>query len=136
MMLDVKALHEALDLTRKQRKLYWRDVAKQAGLSPSTLSRIGQGASPDVDGLLRLLVWMGTTDLGPFLLDAVEPARRPILRLGRHNKQLVYSQQGAEPSDADVLLAACMSSYFAAALVDRCNRAPTQNEGLAEEEAP
>jgi transcriptional regulator with XRE-family HTH domain len=35
----------------------WKDVAGEAGVNASTLTRIGQGANPDVDGLAALLRW-------------------------------------------------------------------------------
>ena len=35
----------------------WKDVAEATGIAASTLSRMGQGASPDVNGLAALLKW-------------------------------------------------------------------------------
>jgi transcriptional regulator with XRE-family HTH domain len=64
---DVEALYTAIDRRRRTHHLHFRDVAAQSGVSPSTLTRLGQGRHPDVDGLVRLLAWLGTTDLAPFL---------------------------------------------------------------------
>src|SRR6267154_410424 len=57
--LDVEALYAALDARRKSKDLSWRDVAKEAGVSPSTLTRMAQGKRPDVDGFAALVAWLG-----------------------------------------------------------------------------
>ena len=62
--LDVGALHGALDTVRRFRGITWRAIADETGLSPSTLSRLGQGADIDADALVSLLAWLGHSD-GP-----------------------------------------------------------------------
>jgi len=57
--LDVEALYAALDARRKSKDLSWREVAREAGVSPSTLTRMAQGKRPDVDGFAALLGWLG-----------------------------------------------------------------------------
>lgn len=74
--LDPDALYVALDRQRRRRRMQWRAVAAEAGVSASTLTRIGQGKRPDADGLVRLLDWLGTTDLAPYLIGAVAGVRR------------------------------------------------------------
>jgi transcriptional regulator with XRE-family HTH domain len=59
--LDVEALYKALDARRKSRELSWRDVAREAGVSPSTLTRMAQGKRPDVDGFAALVTWLGVS---------------------------------------------------------------------------
>ena len=59
--LDVEALYGALDARRKTQDLSWRDVAKEAGVSPSTLTRMAQGKRPDVNGFAKLAAWMGVS---------------------------------------------------------------------------
>jgi transcriptional regulator with XRE-family HTH domain len=51
--------YAALDEARQRRGLQWRQVAQQAGVSASTLTRMSQGRRPDVDGLAALLKWSG-----------------------------------------------------------------------------
>lgn len=68
--VDPDALYVALDRQRRQRRMQWRTVAAESGVSPSTLTRIGQARRPDADGLVRLLAWLGTTDLAPFITRA------------------------------------------------------------------
>ncbi|WP_346536966.1 helix-turn-helix transcriptional regulator [Micromonospora sp. DPT] len=65
--LDPDSLYVAIDRQRRKRRMQWREAAREAGVSPSTLTRIGQGKRPDADGLVRLLAWLGTTDLAPFI---------------------------------------------------------------------
>lgn len=54
---DTDAFYAALNAARLSKQLTWKDVAEQAGVNASTLSRIGQGAKPDVNGLAALLEW-------------------------------------------------------------------------------
>lgn len=58
---DADAFYEVLDAERAERKLNWKDVSAQAGVSPSTLTRLGQGRRPDVDSFARLIAWGGFT---------------------------------------------------------------------------
>lgn len=66
-VLDVEELYVALDRARRRAGLRWRDIARESGVSASTLTRIGQGKRPDVDGLFRLMVWLGTPNIGPYI---------------------------------------------------------------------
>jgi transcriptional regulator with XRE-family HTH domain len=54
---DSDAFYAALNAARLSRQKTWKDVAEEAGINASTLSRIGQGAKPDVNGLAALLSW-------------------------------------------------------------------------------
>jgi transcriptional regulator with XRE-family HTH domain len=57
--LDVAALYVTLDSERQQRKISWRQVAQEAGIGASTLSRMAQGNRPDVDSFAALVHWLG-----------------------------------------------------------------------------
>jgi transcriptional regulator with XRE-family HTH domain len=54
---DSEAFYAALNAARLGRQMTWKEVAEEAGVNASTLSRIGQGAKPDVNGLAALLTW-------------------------------------------------------------------------------
>jgi transcriptional regulator with XRE-family HTH domain len=54
---DRDAFYAALNAARLSRQKTWKDVAEESGVNASTLSRIGQGANPDVNGLAALLQW-------------------------------------------------------------------------------
>lgn len=56
---DAGAFYSALDSERHARSLNWKQVADEADVSASTLTRIGQGKRPDVDSLAALCAWSG-----------------------------------------------------------------------------
>jgi transcriptional regulator with XRE-family HTH domain len=56
---DGAAFFAALDAQRQAKKLTWRQVAEQSGVSTSTLTRMSQGKLPDVQGLAALSAWAG-----------------------------------------------------------------------------
>lgn len=56
---DADAFYETLDGERRTRGLNWKDVAKEALVSQSTLTRLGQGKRPDMDSFARLVSWGG-----------------------------------------------------------------------------
>jgi transcriptional regulator with XRE-family HTH domain len=84
--LDVAKLAAALEERRQQRTrrsgkpISWRQVAREAGVSPSTTTRLlKHGQRPDVAGLVRLLAWLGTYDLGAYV--AMPDGSDPLLAL-------------------------------------------------------
>ena len=102
--LDVAALYATLDAARKERgDLSWREVARQTGVSPSTLTRMAQGKRPDVDGLAALVRWLDIP-VEQFIRTSPRAPKRPtqsksatmaaitaVLRADRH-----LSEQDAE----------------------------------------
>jgi transcriptional regulator with XRE-family HTH domain len=56
--IDVQALYAALDAERAARQLSWRQLAKEIGVSPSLLSRLGNDLRPDADGFATLVRWL------------------------------------------------------------------------------
>ncbi len=56
---DADAFYAALDAVRMAKGKNWKDVAGEAGVSASTLTRMAQGRRPDVDGLAALVAWSG-----------------------------------------------------------------------------
>jgi transcriptional regulator with XRE-family HTH domain len=54
---DTEAFYGALNAERASRGLNWKEVAEQAGVQASTITRMGQGKKPDVNGLAALLAW-------------------------------------------------------------------------------
>jgi transcriptional regulator with XRE-family HTH domain len=57
--LDTDALYAALNAQRVARKLSWRQLAKEVGVSPSTMTRLANGQRPDVDAFAALVRWLG-----------------------------------------------------------------------------
>jgi transcriptional regulator with XRE-family HTH domain len=60
-VVDVEGLYTALDVKRRAENLSWRDVATAVGVSASTLTRMAQGASPDVEGFGKMVRWLGVS---------------------------------------------------------------------------
>src|SRR6266705_4271486 len=57
-LIHVDGLIAALDAERQARGFSWRQLAKAAGVSPSTLTRMQQGKSPDVNTFSSLTRWL------------------------------------------------------------------------------
>jgi transcriptional regulator with XRE-family HTH domain len=53
------AFFSALDAERQARRMTWKQVAGEARISQSTLTRLAQGRRPDVDSLAILVDWAG-----------------------------------------------------------------------------
>ncbi len=56
---DAPAFFSALDSERQSRRIRWKQVAAEARVSQSTLTRLGQGRRPDVESLAALVDWAG-----------------------------------------------------------------------------
>lgn len=56
-LFDIDGFYAVLDAERSTRKLNWKQVAEQAGVSASTFTRMSQGKKPDVDTLASLARW-------------------------------------------------------------------------------
>lgn len=68
---DAEGFYSALDSERQTRKITWKQVASEAGVAASTLTRMGQGKRPDVDGLAALASWSGL-DVSQFYRPNIE----------------------------------------------------------------
>jgi transcriptional regulator with XRE-family HTH domain len=56
---DTEAFYAALDGQRQGRRVTWKQVAAESGVSASTLTRMAQGRRPDLEGLAKLCAWSG-----------------------------------------------------------------------------
>src|SRR3954453_19007702 len=66
--IDVRGLYAALDAERVARGMSWRQLAKEIGVSPSLLSRLGNDLRPDADGFATLVRWLNMP-AEQFMLD-------------------------------------------------------------------
>ena len=57
--VDVRSLHAALDAAREAKQLSWRQLAKELGVSASSISRMSNGLKPDVDAFAAMTQWLG-----------------------------------------------------------------------------
>jgi transcriptional regulator with XRE-family HTH domain len=67
--INVRGLYTALDAERTTRGLSWRQLAKEIGVSPSLLSRLGNNLRPDADGFATLVRWLNMP-AEQFMIDA------------------------------------------------------------------
>ena len=106
---DVETFFAALDAHRQAKKLTWKQVAAETGVSASTLTRIAQGKKPDVDGLAALLRWSGLKAEGFVITGPKQPQRKaePLA--------MICSQLRADPhlkkEDAEALEAIIRVAY-------------------------
>lgn len=56
--MDVKSLHAALDAAREAQQLSWRQLAKELGVSASSISRMSNGLKPDVSAFAAMTAWL------------------------------------------------------------------------------
>jgi transcriptional regulator with XRE-family HTH domain len=73
--IDVQGLYAALDAERTTQGWSWRQLAKEIGVSPSLLSRLGNDLRPDADGFATLVRWLNMP-AEAFMVD-VDEVRGP-----------------------------------------------------------
>ena len=78
---DADAFYDALDAARLARKLNWKQVAAESGVSASTLTRMAQGRRPDVDGLAALAAWSGLSADGFVRTELGEVDPEPLAQI-------------------------------------------------------
>lgn len=67
--LDSAAFLAALDDQRRALGISWRELCRQAGIYPGypIAERLAAGNTASVDTFLRLLAWLGETDVTPYV---------------------------------------------------------------------
>jgi transcriptional regulator with XRE-family HTH domain len=73
--VDVRALYAALDAARKQKGLSWRQLAKEIGVSPSTMTRMGNDQKPEVNAFAAMVRWLNLP-AEDFMVHADQPAEQ------------------------------------------------------------
>lgn len=108
---DARSFFAALDAARDQRGLLWKDVAKQAKVSPSTLTRLAQGKRPDVDSLAALVDWAGLK--ADDFVVRVHPEREadPFAMISTY----LRADKSLSPEAADALQTVMQAAYKALA---------------------
>lgn len=56
---DAEAYYSALAQIVRAQRISWRQVARETGITPSTLTRMAQGRRPDAASLAVLSAWAG-----------------------------------------------------------------------------
>jgi transcriptional regulator with XRE-family HTH domain len=57
-LVNIEALHAALDTRRAAEGWHWQDVAHAMGVSASLFTRMKAGRSPDLDGYVACCQWL------------------------------------------------------------------------------
>lgn len=70
--IDGVYLWKALDDERTKRSISWRELSRQTGVAPSTLSRLKTGAGVYADVFVTLLTWLGADHHRQFTVHAAE----------------------------------------------------------------
>ena len=67
-VFDLPAFAAALEARRKERNIPYGRIAREAGICRINLEqRLTRGAGLDSETFLRLLLWLGETDVGPYV---------------------------------------------------------------------
>ncbi|HXZ01708.1 MAG TPA: helix-turn-helix domain-containing protein [Stellaceae bacterium] len=103
---DTEAFYAALNAVRLSRQKTWRDVAEETGVAASTLSRMGQGANSDVNGLAALLKW-SNLKAEMFIPGASKKEAPPIAKL----TALLRADPHLTPQNAKLLEDIVVSTY-------------------------
>jgi len=105
---DAEAFYDALDSARQAKKLNWKQVAAESGVSASTLTRMAQGKRPDIDGLAALCAWSGL-DADDYVRTPgdARPAPEPLAMISTYLK----SDRNLTPEAATALDAVIKATY-------------------------
>ena len=103
---DSDAFYAALNAARLSRQKTWKEVAEEAGVNASTLSRIGQGAKPDVNGLAALLAW-SNLKAEMFIRGADQREAEPIAKI----TALLRADPKLTPTNAKLIEDIVISTY-------------------------
>jgi transcriptional regulator with XRE-family HTH domain len=106
---DAQAFYSALDAERNARDKTWKQVAAEAKVSASTLTRMGQGKRPDVDSLATLANWSGL-DVDQFILGS-RNAERPSSETLNEITSLLRADRNLKSGGAETLEAIIKSAY-------------------------
>ncbi len=109
--IDVAGLFAALDAEREARSASWRQIAKEIGVSPSLLSRLGNGLRPDADGFATLVRWLNMP-AEEFMIDAdAAAAQQPEPDLVAQLAPLLRARRDLDATDV-----ACLEDVIRATL--------------------
>lgn len=104
---DTAAFYEALDAVRITRRLNWKQVAGDTGVSASSLTRIAQGRRPDVDGLAALAAWSGLNTDDYVRSEQGRPEIEPLAKISTY----LRGDQNLSPEAATALNELIKATY-------------------------
>ena len=99
--IDVASLHAALDAARSSKELSWRQLAGLLELSPSTLSRLANGYTPDTTAFTSMVTWLNIP--AERFITAEGLAEREEPDLVASLAPLLRARKDLKPEDVDHL---------------------------------
>lgn len=102
--IDTERLRSALDAQRKVRNLSWRQLAFEANVSPSLLSRMNNGQRPDLDGFVALVQWLGSPAENFMVKEGEEAQERPQPAIEAELAPLLRARKDLDETERTYLL--------------------------------
>jgi len=96
-------LYSTLNAVRQERDLSWRSLAKEIGVSPSLLSRLGNGLKPDADGFATIVAWLKVPAEQFFVEEGNPAAVGPEPDLMAQLAPLLRARKDLTDTDVDYL---------------------------------
>lgn len=105
---DADGFYAALDAQRQGRKITWKKVADESGVSASTLTRLAQGKRPDVDSMASLIGWSGLSADSFVTVSEEKPNEaEPLAKITAY----LRADRNLTPEGANALEAVLKSAY-------------------------
>ncbi|CAE6765900.1 hypothetical protein R69927_05642 [Paraburkholderia domus] len=104
---DADAFYRALAATVAARKVTWKKVSEDTGVSSTTLTRMAQGRKPDAASLAVLAAWSGL-DVTSFVSIGETPAEPESLAMAT---RYLRSDPNLDESQKDMLESMLTSAY-------------------------
>ena len=102
---DAEGFYRTLSTTVALRKFSWKEVARETGVSQSTLSRMATGRQPDAGSLASLSAWAG---LNPSeFVTGIHNRNEPLAVVGK----LLREDPNLDAQGADALEAIIRAAY-------------------------
>jgi transcriptional regulator with XRE-family HTH domain len=93
---DAEAFYNALAQVVQARKVSWRRVARETGVSSSTLTHMSQGRGPDAASLAALSAWAGLSP-ADFVDTSTERVVKRAMKRGLEPLDVISSLLRADP---------------------------------------
>jgi transcriptional regulator with XRE-family HTH domain len=104
---DAAAFFAAIDAQRQARGILWKQVAEEAQISQSTLTRLAQGKRPDVDSLAALVNWAGLSADAFVVRTNGEAEAEPLAMISTY----LRADRNLSPEAADALEKVVRATY-------------------------
>lgn len=105
---DLQSFYSSLDEKRKHCGFSWKKISDLTTVSPSTLTRMGQGRKPDIDGLMSLASW-ADLELSDFYHSEI--GHRPNRESLSEIRALLKADAKLETRDVEILDALITTAY-------------------------